>query len=94
VGVLPSTRLRLRVVPGSARPGIVGRYGDAWKVRVSASPERGQANEAVLELLAESLAVPRRDVELVAGHGARDKVVELRGIAEDEAVRRLAGGAW
>jgi uncharacterized protein (TIGR00251 family) len=90
VGV-PSTRLRLRVVPGSARPGVVGRYGDAWKVRVSEAPEKGRANEAVLELLAESLAVPRRDVELVAGHGGRDKVVELHGIAEEEAVRRLSG---
>jgi uncharacterized protein len=83
----------LRVVPGSARPGIVGRYGDAWKVRVAEAPERGRANDAVLELVAKSLSVPRRDVELVSGHGARDKVVELRGIAEDEAVRRLAGGS-
>lgn len=89
---VPSTRLRLRVVPGSARPGIVGRYGDAWKVRVAEAPERGRANDAVIELLAESLSVPRRDVELVSGHRARDKVVELHGIAEDEAVRRLSGG--
>lgn len=89
---VPSTRLRLRVVPGSARPGIVGRYGDGWKVRVAEAPERGRANDAVLELLAESLAVPRRDVELVSGHRTRDKVVELHGIAEDEAMRRLSGG--
>jgi uncharacterized protein len=89
---VPSTRLRLRVVPGSTRPGIVGRYGEAWKVRVNASPERGRANEAVLELLAEKLSVPRGDVRLVAGHTARDKIVELHGIAEDETVRRLSGG--
>jgi uncharacterized protein YggU (UPF0235/DUF167 family) len=91
VGV-PSTRLRLRVVPGSARPGIVGRYGDAWKVRVAEAPERGRANDAVLELVAKSLSLPRRDVELVSGTGAPEKVVELRGITEDEAVRRLSGG--
>lgn len=89
---VPSTRLRLRVVPGSARPGIVGRYGEAWKVRVNASPERGRANEAVLELLAETLSVPRGDVRLVSGHTARDKIVELHGIAEAETVRRLSGG--
>jgi uncharacterized protein len=88
VGV-PTTRLRLRVVPGSARPGIVGRYGDAWKVRVGAAPERGRANDAVLDLLANTLSVPRRDVRLVAGHTARDKVVELDGIPEDETLRRL-----
>jgi uncharacterized protein (TIGR00251 family) len=91
VGV-PSTRLRLRVVPGSSSPGIVGRHGDAWKVRVSAPPEHGRANDAVLDLLAATLSVPRRHVTLVTGHGARDKVVELEGIEEEETLRRLEGG--
>jgi uncharacterized protein len=81
------------VVPGSARPGIVGRYGDAWKVRVAEAPERGRANDAVVDLLAETLSVSRRDVRVVAGHAARDKVVELAGLAEDELVRRLSGAA-
>ena len=85
--------MRLRVIPGSTRPGIVGRHGDAWKVRVAAAPERGRANEAVLDLLAEALALPRRDMRLIAGHGARDKIVELDGIAEDETRRRLENGA-
>jgi hypothetical protein len=84
----------LRVVPGSTTPGIVGRYGEAWKVRVAETPERGRANEAVLDLIAETLAVPRRAVRIVSGHGAPDKVVELEGIAEDETVRRLSGGPW
>ena len=88
---VPSTRLQLRVVPGSTRPGIVGRYGDGWKVRVSAAPERGRANDAVLDLLAQTLSMPRADVKLVSGHAGRDKVVVLHGIAEDETVRRLSG---
>lgn len=70
----------------------MGRYGDAWKVRVGPAPERGRANDALLDLLAEALSVPRRDVRLVAGHSARDKVVELGGIAEDETLRRLKNG--
>ena len=90
---VPSTRLRLRVIPGSTRPGIVGPHGEAWKVRVAAAPERGRANEAVLDLLAEALDVPRRDMRLIAGHGTRDKIVELDGIAEDETRRRLENGA-
>jgi uncharacterized protein len=90
---VPPTRLRLRVIPGSTRPGIVGQHGEAWKVRVAAAPERGRANEAVLDLLAGALDVPRRDMRLVAGHGSRDKIVELDGIAEDEARRRLENGA-
>ena len=42
------TRLRLRVVPGTTHPGIVGRLGDGWKVRVAAAPKGGRANEVVL----------------------------------------------
>jgi uncharacterized protein len=86
----PSTFLRLRVVPGSAKPGIVGRYGDAWKLRVSAPPERGQANEATLDLLADTLGLPAANVRLVSGHGSRDKTVEVAGITTAEAERRLA----
>ncbi|HEX2292173.1 MAG TPA: DUF167 domain-containing protein [Gaiellaceae bacterium] len=84
------TRLRLRVVPGSKSPGVVGRHGEAWKLRVAAAPERGRANDAALELLAETLGVQPADIRLVSGHGSRDKLVEVTGIAASEAERRLS----
>ena len=84
------TRLRLRVTPGARRAAVVGRHGDAWKVSVSARPERGQANDALVQLVAETLSVPRDRVSLVSGHGGRDKVVEVSGIGADEMERRLA----
>jgi uncharacterized protein YggU (UPF0235/DUF167 family) len=87
----PTTRLRLRVAPGAARaPGIVGRHGEGWKVRVGAPPERGKANDAVRTLLSDVLAVPRSSVTIVSGGGSRDKIVELTGIEPDEIERRLA----
>ena len=86
----PKTRLRLRVAPGAARPAVVGRYGEAWKVRVAPAPERGKANDAVLALLAETLAIPLAIVSLVSGASSRDKLVELRGLSPDEIDRRLA----
>ncbi len=88
-----STRLRLRVSPGAGRAQIVGRQGDAWKVRVTAAPEQGRANEAVLRLLAEALALPRDAVSLVSGHGGRDKIVELTGLGPALAERRLASAS-
>ncbi|HZO97164.1 MAG TPA: DUF167 domain-containing protein [Gaiellaceae bacterium] len=87
------TRLALRVAPGAARPAVVGRHGAAWKVRVAAPPEGGRANDAVVRLLAETLELPRRDVEIVSGHGARDKVVTLAGLTPAEIERRLESAA-
>ena len=72
-------RLRLHVVPGARRPGIVGRHGDGWKVRVAAAPERGAANQAVIRLLSGTLGLPARAVTVVSGHGSRDKTVLVTG---------------
>lgn len=89
----PSTRLRLRVSPGASGSRVVGRHGEAWKVRVAAPPEGGKANDAALDLLADVLRVPRGRIELVSGRTARDKVVALRGLSADEADERLAEAA-
>ena len=92
--VSASTRLHVRVAPGASRSGIVGRHGTAWKVRVAAAPEAGKANDAVVRLLADTLALRTRDVEIVSGHSSRDKIVEIKGIGSqmstDEIERRLA----
>ena len=84
------TRLQLRVAPGADRSQVVGRHGDAWKVRVTAAPAGGEANAAVVRLMAATLGLPRRDVEIVSGHSARDKVVAVAGLELNETERRLA----
>jgi len=80
-----TARLRLHVVPGARRAGVVGRHGDGWKVRVTAAPERGKANDAVVKLVAATVGLPRAAVTIVSGHGAREKTVEISG-ADREAV--------
>jgi uncharacterized protein len=90
---MEATRLRLRVSPGTARPGVVGRHGNAWKLRVTEPPEDGRANEAVVRLLADTLSVPRSAVTLVSGHTGRDKIVELAGIDPSQIDRRLSSAA-
>jgi uncharacterized protein (TIGR00251 family) len=87
------TRVRLRVAPGATRAGVVGRHGDAWKVRVTAPAEAGRANDAVVRLLADTLALPRKSVTLVSGHSARDKIVELAGLEPSDVERRLSSAA-
>ena len=87
------TSLRLRVVPGTTHPGVVGRLGDAWKVRVTAPPEAGKANEAVLTMLADVLGIECRDLALTSGRRSRDKVVALTALTHEEADARLAAAA-
>lgn len=83
------TRITLRVAPGARRSGVAGRHGSGWKIRVAAAPADGKANTAVIALLADTLNVPRRDVEIVSGRGSQDKTVALTGISLDETERRL-----
>ena len=87
------TRVRLRVAPGATRAGVVGRHGDAWKVRVAAPAEAGRANAAVVRLLADTLALPRTSVTLVSGHSGRDKIAELAGLEPGDVERRLSSAA-
>lgn len=89
----PSTRLRLRVSPGASRSEVVGRHGEAWKVRVAAAPESGKANEALVELLASTLGVPRGAIEIAAGRGSRDKTVVVRGLTGEDVEARFAAPA-
>jgi uncharacterized protein (TIGR00251 family) len=81
--------LRLRVIPGARRDEIAGWYGDAVKVRCQAPALDGRANESVIEFLAERLRVKRSDIELVHGERSRSKVIEVNGLASDEAYARL-----
>jgi uncharacterized protein len=89
-----ATRLALRVSPGARTNAVVGRHGEAWKVRVAAPPEGGKANDALIALLAATLHVPARTISIVSGHGGRDKLVELADLAPEETERLLgaAGG--
>jgi uncharacterized protein len=87
------TSLRLRIVPGARRSGIVGRHAEGWKVRIAAAPEAGKANEALLRLLSRTLGLPRRDLELTRGRASRDKVVTFEGLTSDVVDGKLAAAA-
>lgn len=84
--------LRLRVAPGARRDEVVGLHGDALKVAVRAPPERGRANDAVLDLIADRLGVSRAQVSLERGAASRDKTVRILGLDPAEVRRRLGTG--
>lgn len=81
--------IRLKVVPGASRDAISGWLGDRLKIRVSAPPEHGKANEAVCRLLAKALNIDRRRIHVTAGATSPEKTIEIEGLTELDAAARL-----
>ncbi len=85
-----TARIRVRVRPGARREGVVGfREDGTLKLDVTAPPEGGRANLAVVALLAEALGVTRSRVAVTRGMSSRDKSVTVEDLTEDEVLRRL-----
>jgi uncharacterized protein (TIGR00251 family) len=74
---------RIRVVPRASRSEAAGIQGDALKLRVTAAPSEGKANDECIRLLAEILGVKRSRVTIIAGHTARTKTVAVEGLKAD-----------
>jgi uncharacterized protein (TIGR00251 family) len=85
--------IRVRVQPRASREGVDGERDGAWRVRVSAPPVDGNANRAVIALLARALGVRPAALAVVAGARGRDKLVRVAGLPADEIARRLAAAS-
>ena len=83
-------RFQVRVTPKSRADEIRASRADGTiRVRVTAAPEDGKANEAVLALLGARLGLPRRSLRLAGGATSRLKWIEADGLEEAELWRRL-----
>jgi uncharacterized protein (TIGR00251 family) len=78
------------VQPRSAKDALVGVHGRALKLKVTAPPVDGRANDAVVELFAKWLAVPRSGVEVVAGRSSRHKQIRVLGTTPERVTSAVA----
>jgi uncharacterized protein (TIGR00251 family) len=83
------TVLEAFVQPRAARTAVVGVHGAALKIKVSASPVDGKANDALREFVADALGLPRSRVELIAGAGSRHKRLRISGMSPEIVVQAL-----
>jgi uncharacterized protein len=74
--------LDVKATPKAARDDILGIRNGALMVKVTAAPEKGKANSAVIALLAKTIGVPKSAFELVSGDTDRNKVIRLASHAE------------
>ena len=84
-----SGELEVQVVPRASRSRIVGLHDGRLKIQLAAPPVDGAANAALIDLLADTLAVPRGDVEVVRGHTGKRKTLRVAGLVAAELRRRI-----
>lgn len=74
---------QVRVTPRARRVEVGPVVDGLLRIKVAVPPERGEANEAVVALLASALGVPKRSVQIIAGAGGRRKTVRVIGAGRD-----------
>ena len=79
-----TTTFQIRVQPRAKRIAVTKVADGSLKVYVTAPPEDGRANEAVVEAIAEWLGVKRRQVEIIRGATNRNKVVRVTGVTHQK----------
>src|SRR5436853_7311073 len=83
--------LAVRAQPGARKAGVLGGQAGALKVAVTAPPEDGRANKALVEVLREGLGLKRSQVELLSGATGRDKRFLIRGVSRPDLEARVTG---
>jgi len=79
----------VKVQPRARRNAIVGEFGSALKIALTAPPIDGRANEACIEFFANLLDLPRSSVAIATGQNSRNKVIRVTGLSAEEVRRRL-----
>ncbi len=83
------TDIKVKLIPRSSRNQILGRDNDLLKVKVTSPPVDGLANEALIELLAKRLRVPKGGVEIISGKSSKLKCVRIYGLSSEDVMRLL-----
>ncbi|MBS0208602.1 MAG: DUF167 domain-containing protein [Planctomycetes bacterium] len=81
--------LAVKAQPGARRNGIVGLRNGALRVAVTQAPERGKANRAIIEVLADELELRRGQIELLSGDTSAEKRFLIAGVTAEELSRRV-----
>jgi len=81
--------LAVWVTPGAPRSEIAGVADGRLRLRLAAPAHEGKANAELIRLVAKTLGVPRRQIDLARGATSRRKLLRVHGVTLEEARRRL-----
>jgi uncharacterized protein (TIGR00251 family) len=81
--------LSVRAQPGARRNAILGEHGGALRVAVTAPPDKGRANDAIIEVLADALDLKRAQIDLISGPTSRQKRFLVRNMTAEALRNKL-----
>ncbi len=76
-------RFKVKAIPNAKKNAVVGRYGDAVKIKIAAPANDGKANSELTEFLAGLLSLRKSDISIISGESSRDKIIEANISKED-----------
>jgi len=79
----------VKVVPRSSKTAIAGVLGGMLKIKLAAAPEKGKANESLVEFLADTLGVRRNAIKITSGHTSPVKSIEITGVSAEFLLNRV-----
>ena len=82
-------KIAVRVHPNAARNEVVGFIGEVLQIRVAASPVKGKANQELIAFLSKVLGISKSRIGIIKGHTARNKVIAIDGLSQEDTMKRL-----
>ena len=86
-----SVTLSIRIQPRASKNEVIAMENGGIKIRLTAPPVDGAANEALVKFLSHRFSVAKSQVEIVSGHTSREKIVRITGVTEEDSRRLLYG---
>ncbi|MFO7785257.1 MAG: DUF167 domain-containing protein [Thermodesulfobacteriota bacterium] len=86
---MEETVIRIRLTPRSSGNAVSGLKDGVFRVKVTAPPVEGKANQALIAFLSKALGIPKGRLEIVSGVKSRDKTIRIRGMTGQEAKKAL-----
>jgi len=82
-------QFKIKVIPKSSKNEILAGPDGLLKIKVTAAPVKGAANEAVIKLLAKKLGLKKAQIAIVSGQTSKIKTIEVEGVNQDELSRYI-----
>jgi uncharacterized protein (TIGR00251 family) len=79
----------VKVVPRSSKTAVAGILGGMLKIKLAAAPEKGKANESLVEFLADKLGVKKNVVSITSGHTSPIKTIQITGTSTETILEKL-----